>query len=454
MSQKSLRILIVDDEELMREVLRMRLENWGYEVVSAANGSEGRQSVERLPPDIVISDVVMPDISGLALLKSLKSGDPARTVLLMTAHGTVDMAVEAIKAGAKDFITKPLDYAKLRLLLRSIERERADLAKTQDLSQELKRKARFGEFVGTSQPMRQVYELIQAMADSDVSVLITGESGTGKELAARVLHQRSRRNEGPFVAVNASAVPRELMESEVFGHEKGAFTGALDTRAGCFELAHGGTLFLDEIGEMPVELQPKLLRVLEDGRIRRLGGSREFEFNVRTLAATNRDPGEAVTSGDLRKDLLYRINVFNIQLPPLRQRTEDIPLLVEHFREKLNQKHEASIIGVRQQVLDALEEYSWPGNVRELKNVVERAVVLARDQWIEVNHLPPYLLNPIGRLEQPTFAFPEGVTAAEAEKALILKTLERTHNNKAKAARLLGLDVKTVRNKLKSYRRD
>jgi DNA-binding NtrC family response regulator len=368
----------------------------------------------------------------------------------MTAHGTLDMAVEAIKAGAEDFITKPLDYEKLRALLLSLEQDQLQLVKTRQLSQALQGRARFGEFVGASKPMQQVYLQIQSMADSDVSVLISGESGTGKELAARMIHQMSGRRDRPFVALNAAAVPRELMESEIFGHIKGAFTGSVETRSGCFELAHRGTLFLDEIGEMPIELQPKLLRVLEDGRVRKLGSSSEQKFDVRVLAATNRDPREAVAQGDLREDLFFRINVFNIHLPPLRQRDGDIPLLVEHFRDSLNRKHSASVKGVRKATLKIMEDYRWPGNVRELRNIMERAVVMARGGWIEPNHLPPYL-TVSEESGNSDYLFPMGATAAEAEKALILKTLERTGHNKAEAARLLGLDVKTIRNKLKGY---
>lgn len=451
MNKRSLKVLIVDDEELMREVLQMRLENWGYEVLTASNAEEAIRKLLQHSPDVVLSDVVMPDLSGLDLLKKLKSGETDTPILLMTAHGTLDMAVEAIKAGAEDFITKPLDYEKLRALLLSLEQDRLQLVKTRQLSQALQGQARFGEFVGASELMQQVYSQIQSMADSDVSVLISGESGTGKELAARMIHQMSRRRDRPFVALNAAAVPRELMESEIFGHIKGAFTGSVETRSGCFELAHRGTLFLDEIGEMPIELQPKLLRVLEDGRVRKLGGSSEQEFDVRVLAATNRDPREAVAQGDLREDLFFRINVFNIHLPPLRQREGDIPLLVEHFRDSLNRKHSASVKGVRKSTLEIMARYHWPGNVRELRNIVERAIVLAREGWIEPNHLPPYLLVSEDSRGASDYLFPKGATAAEAEKALILKTLERTGHNKAEAARLLGLDVKTIRNKLKGY---
>jgi transcriptional regulator with PAS, ATPase and Fis domain len=298
--------------------------------------------------------------------------------------------------------------------------------------------------------MREVYELIESLGASDACAIICGETGTGKELVARTIHSLSNRNKGPFIAINSAAIPENLIESELFGHEKGAFTGATGVRAGCFELANRGTLFLDEIAEMPLLLQPKLLRVLEDGRVRRLGGRQEFSFDVRVLAATNREPREAVEQNKLRIDLYYRLNVFTITLPPLRDRKADIPLLAQHFIREFNRKHNTRVEGLREDALETLKTYPWPGNVRELRNVMERAVILARGTWIENSHLPPYLLNP-NQDSSTRIVLPMGVTAAEAEKELILQTLEKTGNNKAEAARQLGLDVKTVRNKLKSY---
>jgi transcriptional regulator with PAS, ATPase and Fis domain len=299
--------------------------------------------------------------------------------------------------------------------------------------------------------MVEVYDLIQSLSSTDASVLITGESGTGKELAARTIHRLGKRAGGAFIAVNSAAIPETLIESEVFGHEKGAFTGAVGTRSGCFELANGGTLFLDEIGEMPLQLQPKLLRVLEDGKVRRLGGKQEFEFDVRVLAATNQDPRTAIQEGRLREDLYYRLTVFTVNLPPLRDRKEDIPLLAQHFIGEFNKKHSTNVETLRDDALEMLMTYSWPGNVREFRNVMERALILSRGEWIESFHLPPYLRNP--STESSTkIVLPLGITAAEAERELILKTLEKTGHNKAEAARQLGLDVKTIRNKLKAYK--
>ncbi|MFQ5740932.1 MAG: sigma-54-dependent transcriptional regulator [Acidobacteriota bacterium] len=450
MAGGKMRILVVDDEEAMLQVLKLRLQKWGHQVELARDGIQGQERARAWRPDVVLSDVVMPELSGLELLRHLKAGRPERPVILITAHGTVDLAVEAIKAGAHDFITKPLDYSKLEAILKTAEADIKLRLQTTRLNSRLQKGAGLGAFIGTSKPMKEVYSLIQATAKNDAPVLITGESGTGKELAARTIHEQSRRARGPFIAINSAAIPGELVESEIFGHEKGAFTGAVSVRAGCFELAHGGTLFLDEIGEMPTALQPKLLRVLEDGRVRRVGGKREFQFDARILAATNRNPRALVKEGQLREDLYYRVNVFTLHLPPLRERLGDLPLLAQHFIEQFNRKHKAQVETLRKETLVIMKNYPWPGNVRELRNVIERAVVLAGEKWIDPHHLPPYLLiPPIEAGDRIVLSI--GTTAAEAEKELILRTLESVNHNKAEAARRLGLDVKTIRNKLKSY---
>ena len=449
MANKRMKILVVDDDAAIREVLRIRLESWGYQVEQAADAGQARELVRSYNPELVISDVVMPDVSGLRLLRSLMADEPARTIVLMTAHGTVDIAVEAIKLGAHDFLTKPLDYSKLKAIVEAAESEVQLQQKSNRLTSKLEKDSGFGSFVGNSKAMKKVYRLIRSIIPADVSVLITGESGTGKELAARMIHETGPRSGGPFVAINAAAIPSELVESEVFGHEKGAFTGATTLRQGCFELAHQGVLLLDEIAEMSVALQVKLLRVLEDGRIRRLGGKEELTVDVRVLAATNQDPERAVQEGKMREDLYYRLNVFTLHLPPLRERKTDIPLLVQHFVSRFNAKHGAQVQGVREETLGKLTAYSWPGNVRELSNVLERAVVLARSRWIETSHLPAYIQKPDAVSKK--IVRPVGTSAAAAEKELILKTLEETGHNKAEAARRLGVDVKTIRNKLKSY---
>jgi len=435
----------------MREVLRLRLQEWGFEVCLAEDGTQGKDLAESYDPDIVISDVIMPQVSGMDLLRFLKAGDPDRPIILVTAQASIDLAVDAIKQGAQDFVTKPIDYPKLRLILEAAEREIDLRRESRRIASQLERGAGFGDFVGTSKSMREVYELISSIAKSDAPVIITGESGTGKELAARTIHELSPRAKGPFIAINASAIPENLMESEMFGHERGAFTGATGIQAGCFELANRGTLFLDEIAEMPPALQPKLLRVLEDRRVRRVGGSQEFLVDVRVLTATNREPRDAVEKGKLREDLFYRLNVFTVALPPLRERKTDIPLLVHAFIREFNAKHNSKVESCKAETLELLKSYSWPGNVRELKNIMERAVILAKGPWIESSHLPAYILSSPASEAGSKIVLPMGVTAAEAEKELILKTLRLTGNNKAEAARQLGLDVKTIRNKLKTY---
>lgn len=450
MTSISPRVLVVDDEPTVREVLSMRIGDWGFQVQTAADAEGARRSLEKSPPDIVISDLVLPESSGLQLLRQLKSGDPGRPVILITAHGSIDDAVEAMKVGATDFLTKPLDYAKLRALLDEAREEVRLRRQVRDVERRLDSDAGLGFLVGDSEPMREVYETIELLAGSDASAIITGESGTGKELVARTLHSIGARADGPFVAVNAAAIPDGLMESEIFGHEKGAFTGAHRARPGCFEQADGGTLLLDEIAEMPPALQPKLLRILEEGKARRLGGSREVSFSVRVLAATNRDTELAVEEGRLREDLFYRLNVFRVEMPPLREHPADIPLLAQHFIRIFNDKHGTSVEGLREETRGLLEAALWSGNVRELRNVLERAAIVARDGWIEPSHLPPYLRGG-ERAPESTLTIPVGTTAEEAEKRLILRTLEHVGNNKAEAARRLGLDPKTIRNKLKKW---
>jgi len=298
--------------------------------------------------------------------------------------------------------------------------------------------------------MREVYDLIRSLGSNDTSVIITGESGTGKELAARAIHKLSSRTRNPFVAVNAAAIPEQLVESEIFGHERGSFTGAVGTRPGCFEMAHRGTLFLDEIAEMPMALQPRLLRVLEDQQVRRVGGSAEIPIDVRVIAATNQEPRKAVQDGRLREDLYYRLNVFTLTLPALRERAADIPLLVQHFIREFNRKHTTHVEGVGDEASQLIREYPWPGNVRELRNVIERAVILARGEWVEASHLPAYIARPEADATSKIVLAP-GTTLADAEKEILVRTLKDSGNNKAEAARRLGVDVKTIRNKLKTY---
>ncbi|HEX3866738.1 MAG TPA: sigma-54 dependent transcriptional regulator [Gemmatimonadaceae bacterium] len=450
MEMPGLSVLVVDDEPALREVLSLRIADWGHDARTVADAAEAEREIDRRRPDLVLCDLVLPGSSGMELLKRIKRTDDRLPVVMMTAHGNVDGAVEAMKLGATDFLTKPLDYVALYALLEVTADDARRRLKSRSLDARLDTQSGTAGLIGQSRAMRALHRTIDSLASSDASAILTGESGTGKEVAARAIHASSARRDKPFVAINAAAIPEGLVESEVFGHEQGAFTGATRSRAGVFELANGGTLFLDEIAEMPIGLQPKLLRVLEDSRARRLGGSRDVQFDVRVLAATNRPPAQAIRDGRLREDLYYRLNVFELTLPPLRERAEDIALLAQHFVRELGRKHHVEVEGVGDAARELLEAHAWPGNVRELRNVIERSTIVARAGWIEPRHLPPYLQS-LHHGGSPTLTLPAGTTLAEAEKLLILQTLDRVGHNKAEAARQLGLDVKTIRNKLRSY---
>jgi DNA-binding NtrC family response regulator len=448
------RILIVDDEPVIAEALSEMLEGWGYETATASDGLLGLAAVEEFRPSAVVSDVYMPNLDGFGLLREMRGLHPETAVILLTGQGTVEMALRAIQEeGAFHYLEKPIDFAKLRLVVeRAVEyseARRENLA----LRLQLRDRGAFGELVGASEPMRQVYALIEQVAPSSASVLLTGESGTGKELCARTIHGLSPRKNNAFVAINCSAIPETLMESELFGHERGAFTGAAARRLGCFELANGGTLLLDEISEMPVSLQAKLLRVLEDRKIRRLGGSSELSVDVRVLAATNRDPEEAVRRGHFREDLLYRLNVITVELPPLRGRKEDIPLLAQHLVAQLAERHGRPARLLSPQAVEALQSHSWPGNVRELRNVIERAVIICSGDAVERHHLAPYPLEQRAATRgEDTITLPVGTPIEEVERRMILRTLQKTDNNKTRAAELLQISLKTLHNKLRLYR--
>jgi DNA-binding NtrC family response regulator len=447
------KVLIVDDEQSLRELLTVRLEHWGFRCRAAADVREAEAQLTEFDPDLVLSDVVMPEISGLELLRRLRSHGRRRLpVILMTAHGTVGDAVEAMKEGATDFLTKPLDNTKLHAVLEDVANDVRGRRRAQELVGSVDRAGPLASLVGQSEPMLELRRLIELVASSDATALITGESGTGKEVVARAIHALSSRSGGPIVAVNAAAIPESLIESELFGHDRGAFTGAVRSRPGCFEQASGGTLFLDELTEMPIALQPKLLRILESGHVRRLGGGQDIPFDVRVLAATNREPASALEEGTLREDLFYRLNVFEIVVPPLRERLEDLPLLCQHFVREFNERHGTDVDGLRERTLKCLLRYRWRGNVRELRNLMERAVIVAGAGWLEPAHFPAYVRE--ATEEEPVVVVPIGTTAADAERRLILKTLEFVGHNKAEAARRLHLDVKTIRNKLRAFERE
>ena len=445
------RIFVVDDEEASRKGLSALLSKWGYEVEEASNGEEALQKALTFRPAVVIADLVMPGLDGIGLLKAFQQEQSFATVIILTGQGTIESAVAAMKEGAYDYLTKPVDVARLRLLIqRALEKEET-LREVTLLRRRVKEVWGAGRLVGSSKPMQEVYRLIELAAPTSAPVLISGESGTGKELVARTVHERSRRSAGPFVAVNCAAIPDTLLESEVFGHERGAFTGALERRIGCFELANGGTIFLDEIAEMSPALQAKFLRILEDGTVRRLGGKTEMTVDVRVVAATNKDPAKAVKDGVFRDDLYYRLNVFSLALPPLKARREDIPLLVEALIEEFNAKYDKRIKSVDEATLRILVEQPWPGNVRELRNTIERAVVVCEGDLITAKYLSQGPTDRPREAGAEWLALPVGMTVEEAEKQLILRTLASLDNNKTRTAEILVISVKTLHNKLHRY---
>jgi DNA-binding NtrC family response regulator len=441
------RVLIVEDDPATRVGLAELVGAWGFTTDEAGNGEEAMQKVTTFRPAIIVTDLLMPRMGGLDLLRALKDQLSDLTLLLLTAQGTVESAVEAIKEGAYDYLSKPVDPQRLRILLTKAVERQETLREVKQLRRQLREQGSFGRIVGNSPSIRSVYRVIEQSAPTNASVLIWGESGTGKELVAQTIHELSPRATFPFVAINCAAIPETLLESELFGHEKGAFTGAQERRTGVFELAHRGTLFLDEIAEMQPATQVKLLRVLQERTFRRLGGRQEQSVDVRMIAATNVNPGEAVRNGKLREDLFYRLNVFTIELPPLRDRREDVPLLIQRFLNEFNAVNGKSVRAVDQETMQVLEQYPWPGNIRELRNVMERATILADADFIALRHLPPLLVAK-GEETLPTVTLTPGTTVDEAERRLILLTLDHTRGNKTRAAEILGISLKTLHNKL------
>jgi DNA-binding NtrC family response regulator len=448
------KVLIVEDEENERTGLAEIVSSWGFRVETARDGAEGLQKATEWLPSLVITDMKMPRMGGIELLEHLSEQAQTMAVIMVTAQGTIDSAVQAMRMGAYDYITKPIDISRLRTILSNATSLLGTRAELEATRRRLRDAGSLGRLSGSSRKMQEIFRLVEMVAPSTASVLITGASGTGKELVARTIHELSSRKDRPFVAINCAAIPETLMESEIFGHEKGAFTGAMERRTGCFELAEGGTLLLDEIGEMPVGTQAKLLRVLEDRKLRRLGSKVETPVDVRVLAATNKIPDEAVSRGELRSDLYYRLNVFNIHMPPLREHKEDVPGLVDLLLTEMSSKHSRKVSAVSEAVLNQFNHYAWPGNVRELRNTIERAVIVCDTGVIETKHLPPgFGQAPLRAAASDPDAVRLGVgtTVEEAEKMLILKTLEATSNNKTRAAEILGISLKTLHNKLKEY---
>jgi DNA-binding NtrC family response regulator len=452
MSQE--RVLIVEDEENERSGLAELISAWGYRTETAADGMEGLEKAKSWSPSIVVTDLKMPRMSGLEMVERLAELQQNMAIILVTAQLTKDTAFQAGHLNVYDYIEKPIQPPRLQSILQNATSLLGAHLELEATRRALRDKGVLGQLVGSSKKMQEIFRLVELVAPSTASVLITGASGTGKELVARTIHELSTRRGKPFIGINCAAIPETLIESEIFGHEKGAFTGALERRTGCFELAEGGTLLLDEIGEMPVATQAKLLRVLEDRKLRRLGSKVETTVDVRVLAATNKVPDEAVARGELRNDLYYRLNVFNIHMPQLREHKEDIHELVQSLLREMSAKHGRKVAAVSEAVLNQFRNYSWPGNVRELRNTLERAVIVCDTAVIETKHLPPgFGQTPVRTSSDDPDAVRLGVgtTVGEAEKLLILKTLEATSNNKTRAAEMLGISLKTLHNKLKEY---
>jgi len=451
MEQK--KILIVDDDGSMRHMLSLILKREGYEVQAVGKGSEALNLVASESFDFILSDVVMPGMGGLELLQALKEKKVETTVIMMSAYGNLGTAVEAMKRGAYDYISKPFRPDEVLLALRKAE-ERENLRKENlRLRREVSREYAFGNIVGKSPKMMQLFDTIKKISEYKTSVLIIGESGTGKEMVARCLHYNSPRNNGPFEALNCGAIPETLLESELFGHEKGAFTDAKKEKRGSFEMAHQGTLFLDEVGEMSLTAQVKLLRVLQEGEVKRLGSERAFTVDVRIIAATIQDLTRAVAEGKFREDLFYRLNVLPVHLPPLRERKEDIPLLVEHFIHKYNEQHGLNTEGAAEDVLARLLEYSWPGNVRELENAIERAMILAQGKKIEADCLPSEVLGTRPSWKKDLWGDEYSIKKASRimEEELIRKALKKTGGNRSHAVKILEISHPALLSKIKEY---
>jgi DNA-binding NtrC family response regulator len=451
------RILVVDDDVAQLTLLADFLSSQGYRTATARDGIAALEALEQFHPDAMVTDINMPRMDGMELLREMQQRGYAVPVIALTGFGSVEKAVSIVHdLKAFWFLEKPVVMSVLIPLLERAISLAGLLRETDRLSRELSMQGLLGRLVGKSKAMQQVFFQIQQVAPSNAAVMITGESGTGKEMVAREIHRLSRRAAGPFVAVNCAALPESLIESELFGHEKGAFTGALERREGCFEQAHGGTLLLDEVGEMPMVAQSKLLRVLEDGRVRRLAGKSEIQLDSRVISATNRPPEAAIEKKTLREDLYYRLNVFRIELPPLRQRKDDIAPIAEVMIHSLNQRHGAKVNGFQQDALSRLEAHHWPGNVRELRNVIERAVILAGEGMVRADHLrldssvsPP---QPAAENAEGRLILQPGLSLAEAEEAYIQVTMKHVNNNRQQAASILGISLRTLQTRLAALR--
>jgi two-component system response regulator AtoC len=448
------RILVVDDEENIRLVLRTLLKKHGYEVEVADSGESALGALESFDPDVILTDVRMPRMGGLDLLGALKAKQHPATVIVMSAYGNVDLAIEAMKAGAYDYVSKPFKPDEIVLTLRKAEERETLRRENRALREQIQKDNQFESILAKSAEMVAIFKTVSKIADFKTTVLITGESGTGKELVARAVHARSPRRSAPFVAINCGAIPENLLESELFGHKKGAFTDATSDHRGLFEEASGGTLFLDEIGELPVNLQVKLLRVLQEETIRRLGDPKDLKVDVRIIAATHRDLSADVKAGRFREDLFYRINVLSIHIPPLRNRRDDVNLLIDHFVTRNNARLGTNIRGVSTEGRKLLLEYAWPGNVRELENTIERAMVLAEGDILQTADLPERIRDALDPVQVHLASGELSIkkTTAAIEQILIRRALQKTKGNRTRAADILEISHRALLYKIKDYK--
>ncbi|HTL60654.1 MAG TPA: sigma-54 dependent transcriptional regulator [Nitrospira sp.] len=443
------RILVVDDELNIREALVTLLEKKQYEVRGAASAEKAVEELEAATADLILTDLKMPGIGGMEFLRHLKQRWPEIEVLVMTAFGSIETAVESMRCGAYDYLTKPIDRERLAVVVEKALERHALACENKQLKERLETRTRFDQMVGESEPMQRLYSLVEMVADSDVTVLLTGESGTGKELVARAIHHKSRRGTGPFVTLNCGALPETLFESELFGYEKGAFTGAATNKMGRFELADGGTLLLDEVGELSLKSQVDFLRVLETKEFRRLGGTKIVKVDARIVAATNRNLEAAVREGGFREDLYYRLNVVPIHLPPLRERGDDIPLLADRFMAEFSAQHHRPSKEISRQAMRLLRLYAWPGNIRQLRNLIERLVVTIKEPVIEPEHLPEEVQA--SREDARSMVISLGSPLKEIEREAIRRTLIEVTNHRERAAKLLGISLRALQYKIKEY---
>lgn len=453
MEKQDNRILVVDDEESMREFLSIMLHREGYQVEAVQDGSQAIARLKDQVFDLIISDIQMPRVDGFGLLDHVLDACPETAIIMITAFSTTEQAVEAMKLGAYDYITKPFKNDEIKLIVKNALERKTLRRENRELKKELGTRYSFGQLIGKSKAMREVYDLVEKVASSKVNVLLSGESGTGKEMVAKAIHYNSQRADRPFVAINCGAIPENLLESELFGHEKGSFTGAIQNKEGLFEVADGGTLFLDEIGELPPIMQVKLLRVLQDQELRRVGGTKSIHIDVRVVAATNKNLEDEVAEGNFREDLYYRLNVIRIVLPPLRRRREDIPLLIEHFFEKFVAGGKMT---VAEDAMTHLLDYHWPGNVRELQNVIERCSVLGQKEQLTLNCLPDHVKRRLsesagGVVELPDSGFDLDEHLATIEKDILIRALEKNGGIRKKAAEYLNISFRSIRYRLSKF---